>query len=571
MEGIKQMKVIIRGKNKTVNLEQNDFLAEGGEGKVYEKDGLVYKIYTDKTKVIKYEKIQELSVLNLKNVVRPLDFLLDSKNTPIGFTMESIKNTIPICKLFTNEFRKNNGVQDTSIQKLVDKMQDIIYFIHEKNILLVDGNEMNYLVSKIGFDNPFFIDVDSYQTKSFPATVIMPSIRDWQTKGFNNLTDWYSFAIVSCQLFIGIHPFKGKHQVKGLEERMRKNISIFDKDVHLPPTVRDFGHIPSQYMTWYKKLFEKGERIPPPMSSGLMNVVPVKVKIVQSTNNFEISFIKEFPDEIVDIKSMYGTLYVKTIKEIFIGNTGYKIINPKTDIILAQGSLNPILFNTRDNNLYLLDLVNKKSEILSISNSDRLLINNTLYIVNEGNLSELNVHYFNKIVVSIKSVWKIMPKSSILLDGLVYQNVLGKAFLTIPVPEESLSLSSCYEFRFPELDGYKIISGKHESKICMIVGFKNGKYYKFTIKFSDNYSTYQIIETKEVDLGNNLNFTVLSNGICVSIDEDEEVNVFFNSSKSNVTKIKDPDIDSSMTLCKDGTKVMFYRGRSLYSLTMKKK
>jgi len=564
------MKVLIQGKTSVTNLEQNDFIGEGGEGKIFEKNNLVFKIYTDPKKVIKFEKIKELSVLDLKNIVKPLDYLLDSKNVPIGFTMESIKNTIPICKLFTNDFRKNNGVQEKSIAKLVEKMQEIICYIHDKNILIVDGNEMNYLVSKVGFETPFFIDVDSYQTKSFPATAIMPSIRDLKTNGFSKLTDWYSFGVVSFQLFVGIHPYRGKHSIKSFEERVKKNISIFNKDVGIPPTVRDFSYIPSDYLEWYKKLFEKGERIPPPKVAGLLNIVAVKVKIVKSTNNFEISFIKDFPDDIIDIKSLFGTLYAKTRNEIYIGHTGHRITDSDTDIILTEGSLDPILVKIKDNKLVLFDLIKKELIDPNISCTEKMVIDNTLYIRNEGTLTELGIYHYAKILVSVKSTWNIMPKSSLMLDGLVYQNVLGKAYLTIPVPSNSLSLSFCFEVKIPELDGFRIISGKHENKICMIIGEKSGKYYKFLIKFEVNYK-YKVVSIDEVDLRSNLNFIVLTNGVCIHIDEDENVNVFFNSSRNDVTSIKDPDIDSSMNLSKDGTKVLFYKGKSLYSLTMKKK
>ena len=116
------MKVSIQGQNKVINLEQNDFIGEGGEGKVFEKNNLIYKIYTDPSKVIKYEKIKELSVLTHKNIIKPIDYLLDSKNKPIGYTMESVKNTVPLCKLFTNEFRKNNNIQDKSIVQVVEKI-----------------------------------------------------------------------------------------------------------------------------------------------------------------------------------------------------------------------------------------------------------------------------------------------------------------------------------------------------------------------------------------------------------------------------------------------------------------
>ena len=47
--------------------------------------------------------------------------------------------------------------------------------------------------------------VDSYQTAHYPATAIMPSVRDWKVPlhDFSELSDWFSFAIVSFQVFLG--------------------------------------------------------------------------------------------------------------------------------------------------------------------------------------------------------------------------------------------------------------------------------------------------------------------------------------------------------------------------------
>ena len=64
----------------------------------------------------------------------------------------------------------------------------------------------------------------------------MMSIRDPLTpkNGFNKLTDWYSYAIVTFQMYIGIHPFKGIHpdyKPKDLELRMKDGASVFDKKV----------------------------------------------------------------------------------------------------------------------------------------------------------------------------------------------------------------------------------------------------------------------------------------------------------------------------------------------------
>ena len=55
----------------------------------------------------------------------------------------------------------------------------------------------------------------------------MDSVRDRHAAGWNEGTDWFSFALVSFQMFVGIHPYKGKHPaLKTLDERMAQNVSV---------------------------------------------------------------------------------------------------------------------------------------------------------------------------------------------------------------------------------------------------------------------------------------------------------------------------------------------------------
>ena len=217
------MEVFVENIGKVDLSENKDFKTQGGEGKIYIKNNVVYKIYIDYTKTIKKEKIKELSVLQHKNIIKPDNIIWTNqkKNKMIGYTMKYIENTEPLCKYFTNSFQNANNITSKNILELVYRLQETIHYIHTNKILIVDGNEFNYLVTN-KTQMPYFIDVDSYQTPSFPATAIMPSIRDWHTKGFNELSDWYSFAIIACQLFIGIHPYKGTHpnfSKKDLESR----------------------------------------------------------------------------------------------------------------------------------------------------------------------------------------------------------------------------------------------------------------------------------------------------------------------------------------------------------------
>jgi len=559
-------KYFIQGKGDQIDLNQNNFISEGGEGKIFSKGKTVYKIYSDLNKMIPTSKIQELSVLDKDNIIRPKDIILNNDNKIAGYTMDLVEG-VALCKLFTNDFRNSNNVDPKSTLKLVENMISSTVYIHERKCLIIDNNEMNYMVSKT-FDVPYFIDVNSYQTPSFPATVIMPSIRDWHAKSFSTLTDWFAFAIVSCQLFVGIHPFKGKHpnfNPRQLEDRMKQNISIFNKDVRVPTTCRDFSYIPNDLRNWYEKIFERGERTPPPKAIGLLNIVQVKSSLITTTNNFEIQFVAEFKNEIINVKYFNSTRVITTKKEIWINKTNYKI-STDVNVVFSLIKLEPFFIKIEKGNLKLLNLKTNNPVESDIKCSNKMVIGNTIYARFEGKLLELSLIGFTNNV-AIKHAWNIMPMSSQFLDGVIYQNVLGKPYLVIPKPEP-IKNSSCLVIPIPELEGYRILNGKYENDVCMIIATKGNGYDKIILRFNDDQYDCRILSDVNID---SINFTVLDNGICVSINEDEEIEIFSNNLKSSkVNVIRDPDINSSMTLCKDGVKVMFFKGNQLYSMTMRK-
>lgn len=566
------MKYQIQGKG-SVDLGQNDFISEGGEGKVFSKGNTAYKIYTDLSKMIPLSKIKELSILDKDNIIRPIDLVLDKTNTIVGYTMSFVKG-IPMCKLFTNDFRNRNNVTPENINKLIENMIQTIMFIHTKKCLIIDGNELNYLVDSKSYEIPYFIDVNAWQTPSFPATVIMPAVRDWHSKVFNELTDWFSFGIISFQLFIGIHPFKGRHpnyKPSDLIKRMQDNISVFNKDVSIPSAARDFSYIPSDFRDWYFKMFEKGERSLPPgtiLNVGLLNIKQVAIKIVQSTNNFEISTIRDYPDDIVKFKSYGGFKALTTKKQIWIDNVDYNISGPDIDVVFTEKMLHPILVKSENDKLSLFNLNKRQIIDVNIKCQEKIIIDNTIFCKNESDLFELSLYELgDKIIPTVKHTWNIIPKSSQMFKGIIYQNVLGKSYVVIPKPK-SVKNSSCQIIAIPELNGFRILDGKYENKVFMVIAEKGSLFMKAMFRFDDNGK----YDYRKVPDSTIINFTVLDNGTCISINDDGEIEVFTNKAYSmNVTKINDPDIKQVMNLCHDGVSVTFFTDKKLYKITMKNK
>jgi serine/threonine protein kinase len=557
------MKVFIKGKGQ-VNLTNNDYIAEGGQGKIFGKGNLVYKIYHDSAKMIPESKIAELQTLTFPNIVKPEDLLLDSKNKVIGYTMKYLPDSHPLCKVFTKAFRQREGITEKNILEMVQRMQKTVAHCHDNKILIVDLNEMNFLVSK-KFDEVYFLDVDSYQTPHFPATALMESVRDRHIKGkFTQETDWFAFGIVSFQMFIGIHPYKGKHpSILDIDERMIKNISVLNNAVSIPAVCYPFTNIPKAYYEWYKAIFEDGKRCAPPTDLNTAIVLVTKVQKVTGSNSFDIAEISMFKSDIINF--FYSSCHevVITEKDVFLDGRESPI-SVKSTIGFTPKMNKPIAAYCKNGSIEIYDMIGQKV-LHTCSGRNAMQYDNRIYIQSDQNILEVDCYEGKDIFVSTHSVANILEKATQMFDGVIIQNLLGSYYISL-FPKTKHH----QQFTVKELQGYAVIDAKFENGVLMVVGHKLGKYDRFVFRFDENWE-YDVRIIQNISYSG-LNFTVLENGICICITENELVEIFSNKRNSTaITSIDDSGIDSSMKLFHKGTKVMFAKGNKLHSMTMRKK
>lgn len=557
------MKVFIRGKGE-VELTKADFIAQGGEGSVYAKGKTAFKIYNDPSNMIPLGKFQELSVLTHDNIIKPTDIICDSKNKTIGYTMTYVKDTYALCQLFTKAFRQRNNISPQNMFDLVKKLQDIVKHTHDHKILIVDLNEMNFLCDQ-SFKEIYAIDTDSYQTPSFHATALMDSIRDRHAKPnhFDQGTDWFAFAIVSFSMFIGIHPFKGKHPtLKIMDDRMLQNISVFHKDVGVPNVCYDFSVIPKNYVNWYKAVFDDGKRMSPPFEGQILQVIQ-KINTIVGNNKFDI---RELFDALTDINhfvNLNGVDVCITSQNCFINKkatttpfAGALAITPKQNKIVAASLVN--------SQIQLIEVVSG-TQIPFISAADSLMeYDGRIYFKNYMNICEvIFTEIGTNIIASGKIVGQVMPNSS-LYPGVIIQNLMDAYYASL-FPKSG----TCYQIKLDILKGYKIIEAKYDNRVLFVIAAKGGKYNKFIFRFDDTYSECDVRIINDINY-TGLNFVVLDNGICVHITEDETIEIFSNKKDSSGIKVvDDPMIKGDMELRKNGSNVLFTKGSKVYSFKLK--
>jgi hypothetical protein len=205
---------------------------------------------------------------------------------------------------------------------------------------------------------------------------------------------------------------------------------------------------------------------------------------------------------------------------------------------------------------------------------------NRLYVKSATHI--LEIQFSNEslggknLVASTVAVANVLDKATTMYKGVAVQNLLGAMWLSF-FPENG----SHAQVRIGELDDYKIIDAKYENGVLMIIGSSKKnftakgatllQYDKLIFRFNNSHDAYDLRLIKDINLVG-LNFVVLDNGICVHLNEEENIEIFSKKKDSSgLNVIDDPDISGDMRLFKMGTKVLASRAEKLYSLTMKKR
>lgn len=562
------MKVQVKG-GAAVTLTKSDFLAQGGEGAVYVKGQTAFKIYLDPKKMIPEGKIAELSAIADDNVIRPKDVVLDAKGEKVGYTMRFAPKTYALCQLFPRTFREREGVEPQHMVKLVQNMRERVAGVHRSGVLIVDLNEMNVLVSE-DFSDTFWIDADSYQTRSYPATAIMPSVRDWTVQGhdFTENSDWFSFACVAFQLFVGIHPYKGKHpSVKGLDARMQQGISVFNAEVGLPRVCYPFDVIPQAYYDWFKAVLEDGKRVAPPVDmQGATVVLAPSMRVVIGGAHLEFKEIRVSPGS-GPIYQVRGNV-IRRGNETFFGNFHNQELDGVGRIEIGEDprSSTPVVGYLKDGVLKLATVqgltVQQSVELPAdeVSSYDGRMYARVGERVMELKFSKVG----NRVMVSSQVAANVMPLSTKLFSGCAIQSVGGTPFVSL-FPKSGMHR----QIKVPELVGYKVIEAKYDLGVMMVLAANtaNGRYDRLVFRFADEEYDLRIVE----DVGAvGINFVTLDSGVCVCLTEAEELEVFSSRPGSKGMRVvQDDDLGADLTLVKRHGKVACFKGDTFYSMQMK--
>lgn len=554
----------VQGKGE-IKLGKSDFKAQGGEGSIYVKGSTAYKIYSDPARTIQPAKIAELSVLSQPNIIRPLDLVLNGKNHPVGYSMQHAGKSYALCQLFPKAFRQRNNLTPELVLKLVHRLQEGVAHIHSKGILIVDLNELNFLVST-DFREIFFIDVDSYQTPSFPATVLMESVRDRHAQGFSVNSDWFSFAVVSFQMFAGIHPYKGsypplQHATEKLDARMRANISVLHAGVSVPISALPFSVIPSPYLDWYRAVFEEGKRLPPPQE--VQAVIAVQLPSTPQAIAGSLFVINELHEFDGPILYHDGVLTI-THRSVYFEGKRYPKPPFDVKVVVTPRQRHVIAAFSDASGLRFRDLTTDRDIVTEIKGEEVTVSDGQLFIKHAENIFAIDfIELPQKMLLGVRAIANVMMRSTQMFDGVAIQNLLGANYASILMPA-----GASYQVRLPELDGKQILDAKLERNVLMIVVAGGGRYDKIIYRFSKHFSTHDVRVISEIE-STEIDFTVLDSGVILHLVDENKLELFSSTvGSTNVRTLSDAALEGDVRLFHRGTQALLARGNKLYRIKL---
>jgi serine/threonine protein kinase len=502
--------------NKTpIELKQNNFLAAGGQGSVYVKGTTAYKIYLDTKKAIPRAKIKELSLLSNSNIIRPIDILENGQGEYIGYTMQFIKDTIPLCQMVPKSFKDRHNIKPDTTLSLIQQLQNLMEFVHNKDMLMIDINDLNFLVTKT-FKSLYAIDVDSYQTRNYAATAIMDAIRDRHTKGFSKQSDYFSFAVTSFTTLIGLHPYRGSHPdfdkyaIKDrMNKRMESNISVFHDKISMPSACLSLDIIPQALKDWYVAVFESGVRDAPPQKYATAPRPTLKIRKVRH-DSLKLSCVKKLPigENIARLYYMNGRMF-----EICDGNQFMAVSSQGTPITIREQSDQTEWGDINGRNHGFFQGVTK---IFNVDQHAYGVIGNKLikldFIENNGH-----------IIGGIKQIGSLVgnESGSNIFQGCIIQNVLGRQIVYI------MDVSSLNQIPLPELDGMVIVDAKYLNHVLVVVATdrKTQECNRYVFRLKPSF-VYDVRIVKDVDPGVGVVFTISQRGVVILKNEDDQLEIF---------------------------------------------
>jgi hypothetical protein len=343
---------------------------------------------------------------------------------------------------------------------------------------------------------------------------------------------------------------------------MRQNISVLNPQVTIPASCYPLDALPSAYRDWYRAVLEQGVRTPPPADGRDVITITPQVNPLPAGLHLKIERLVQFTADIVQAAPRYGSQVAVTTKGLTVHG---RILCTRLDLHLASTPrLNHLIAAAREGDTLRLWDVTAGCELAAPLRAEALMAYDERLILKNGTtLYELRwLELPGGVQPLLHPVANVLPYATQLLEGAVLQNILGACYVSV-LP----TAGTCYTVRVPELEGQRIVEGRFDRNVLMLVSEQQGKYQKSILRFGDEYRDYDLRSVQDVSTVD-LNFVTLENGVCLHLNENEELELFSNRKGAQSMRLLNEPALRGATLVKAGTHALFAQGDTLYHMTL---
>jgi len=510
----------IRVGSRIVDLQEKDFVDSGGMAKIYEQNGIAYKIVNDMSK---FDISLVNSLVELRGnsyLIIPQDVIYDyDSNIPCGYTAPFLKNSLPMAVFFAMEAWNDHNLKVGEANQIVEQLYNsIIRYIHSKGFVHGDPNPMNFLIFKKADKTDIAaIDLDGISKDPTKIGAVSPVVFDYQTNKFCQKSDIFGTAVSSFWFYTGFHPYRPKHPglsenilTKGIVDRMKRNLSVFSPGAILPTGCRGLDGIPTDLLEYYEDVFFRGSRkyIPDAIGTKKPGRLAKKVSTSISTSTAAVKFTLE------------ESLASNIEDAIFVENKWYFRITGESQFIVIKGK-----------KIYTDVIVNQS---LQLNSKVSFIRDNKLFVIsNSGTeLSEVSYVLFSDLpVFAIKRTMAISKASKF------FSGCLAASFFQSLIIIDTMALSVL------NVNGRLLNLKAYQNIVFIIVEL--GNIFK---RYIVNTVTNDILLEEEVT-STDINSIVLKNGIIIELCH-QEITMFH---KDNISKNKKVQFKNDMRLITNGT------------------
>jgi len=537
---------------RAVDLPPDTFVADGGEAVVHAIGDVAYKVFHQP---IDPARLRALTRLHVPGALLPDALLTDDQGRCVGHTMPFLPRSVPWARLLARSYCDRHGIAVPQLLRLVARLRDRVEAVHRAGALVVDLHEGNILLDE-HHDRPVLVDTSSWQLPGHPATAIQQGVRDRHSQGFDEGTDWFSFAVVTLHLLLGIHPYRGTHpRVKGLDERMFQRLSVLCPEVRRPAVCRPDDVVPSRWRRWYRAVLDGDTRGPPP--TGPLDTITWTPRPSPTARRLTLDRLLTAPDEVLEAAEAAGVVAVRTARGVSVGPHHYVgpaervVITPEGDVVAAWRA---------GGRLHLHDVARAQAVGCQLA-ADALTVSDGALVVRSGpRLVELRLQRLGERVHALPHLLAtVLREATELFDGLAFENLLGRTHLRL------LSRGRCDTVAVPFLDGTTVLDAHHHAGVVVLLARRDGRTDRWVLRRTG--AGLDTRHTEDVEVAD-VELVRLPTGVCL-LRTGARLEIFRDRpGDPDVRTLEDPVLGHGRLVGLDGT-VGFVAGREVHRLRLR--